>query len=89
MASRHIHIVLDADLEEKIRARAEHNGITLSAEARDLLRRAVGTVKTAKEAGWWEGFYEAKAEIYRLIGTTMTSAADKALAALTKKRRAA
>lgn len=65
--TRHIHVVLDAELEEKIRSRAERNGISVSAEARDLLRRAVGTVKTAKEAGWWEGFFAAKAEVAQAI----------------------
>lgn len=65
--SRHIHVVLDTELEEKIRSRAEKNGISVSAEARDLLRRAVGSVKSEKSAGWWEGFFAAKAEVAQAI----------------------
>jgi len=66
-SSRSIHIVLDPELEEKLRARAERNGLTVSAEARDLLRRAVGTVKSERTAGWMEGFMAAKAEVARAV----------------------
>lgn len=89
MASKHIHVVLDAELEEALRSRAEANGITVSAEARDLLRRAVGTVKTERQAGWWEGYFAAKAELYRAVGTAVTELITRATAATAKKRRAA
>lgn len=76
--SRSIHIVLDPELEEKLRARAERNGLTVSAEARDLLRRAVGTVKSEKSAGWREGFMAAKAEVARRVQEVLAEIGKRA-----------
>jgi len=58
-----LSIRLDPALAQALAAHATRANLTESQVARDLLRHALGTVQSPRDAGWHEGFFAGANEI--------------------------
>ena len=67
----HLNVFVDREIERALRDHADKTGLPLSAVVRDLLRHALGTVSTQREAGWREGYNAGLRAVQSSVGEAL------------------
>jgi hypothetical protein len=73
----HLNVFVDREIERALRDHAEKAGQPLSAVVRDLLRHALGTVSSHREAGWQEGYTAGLRAVQTRIGEALKGLAPE------------
>lgn len=68
-----LQVRLDPELDRALQHHAASAGISVSAAARDLLRRALGVVSSPYEAGWREGYVAAVGQVQETVQRAFAS----------------
>ena len=67
--SQRFNCLLDQKLHSALKRHAKAAGLTVSQDARDLLRVALGVVRAERTRGWLEGQTAGYAEVLRAAAT--------------------
>ena len=67
MASKHLNVLLDQELNMALENHAKAANMSLSQATRDLLRHALAVVTSTRDAGWREGYAAAYAELQKAV----------------------
>ena len=67
----HLNVLIDDELNHALRLHMDQSGLKISQAVRDLLRHALGTVSSSRDAGWHEGYTAAVAEVRKTVNIAL------------------